>query len=60
MSTDPSPLICAKSLILRNNELAILGVPLLLPATSIAASIEILTSRIFELLSIIVDKIFEE
>ena len=47
---DPFPLICAKSLTLRSNAFAILGVPLLRPAISIADSIEIGTFKICALL----------
>ena len=48
MSILPSPFICAKSLTLLSNALAILGVPLLLPAISNAATLAILTSKILE------------
>ena len=41
ISIFPLPLICAKSLTRRNKAFAIRGVPLLLPAISIAASIVI-------------------
>ena len=47
MSMFPVPFICAKSRTRRNKALEILGVPLLLPAISIAASPEIGTLRDF-------------
>ena len=50
MSIFPFPFICAKSRTRRNNALEILGVPLLRPAISIAASIEIGTFNICALL----------